>query len=226
MDPLTMLLIFGGTTLLKGGMDFFGRRSLANRQEKMANELESRYPRPEMPVFKYNVPEALYQNREMALSAYYDTLLPGQAYIENQVQGATGAAAGAITRSGGSAVDVLSALTTVYGNEQNQMARIGLAGAEMQVRDLDRVLGTNEAIAGAEATAEQIRLQQLMNKWKFEEADPYMFAMQSAARLREAQLMNNFNSLSSLGNTLGEAGSIFGYAAMSQGGFGSNAPKP
>lgn len=218
MDPITLGIV-GGATLLKGGIDYFGRRALSKKQGRMADELEARFPRPDMPVLEYNIPEQLLQNRDLALSMYYDQMLPGQAYIENQVQGATAAGAGAVMRAGGNSADVLGAISGVFQNEQEQMMRIGVAGAENQMNDLNRLMGANDKLASAEQTAEQFRLQQLMNKWKFEEADPYMFAMQSAAKLRESQQMNMFNSLTSLGNTIGDLGYAAGAYAMNGGNF-------
>lgn len=220
LDPITIsLIVAGGASLVKGGMDFFGRRGLMKKQAAAADELERRFPRPEMPVFEYQIPDELFQNRDLALSQYYDMLLPGQSFIENRIQGATAAGSRAIMDAGGGGADVLSAISRLYGAEQERMMNVGLAGAEMQVRDLDRLMGANNAITQAEMTTEQFRLNQLLNKWKFEEADPYLFAMQNAAQLRQASLGNQFNSLSALGSSLQDFGYMFATIGMN-GGFG------
>lgn len=222
IDPITLsLIVAGGASLAKGGMDFFGRRSLMRKQAAAADGLERRFPRPNMPVFEYQIPDEVYNNRDLALSQYYDMLLPGQSFIENRIQGATAAGTRSLMDAGGGGADILSAISRLYGAEQERMMNVGVAGAEMQVRDLDRLMGANNAITSAEMAAEQFRLNQLMNKWKFEEADPYLFAMQSAAQLRQASLGNQFNSLSALGSSLQDFGYMFATIGMN-GGFGGN----
>lgn len=213
MDPITIGLMLG-TSVLKGGFDYFSRKRQANKQERLAKELEAKYTRPQMPTAEYLIPKEYTENRDLALSQYYDTLIPGQSAIENNIQGATATGTAAAMRSGASSADILSVISGLNTMEQNRYQELGIAGAEMQRQDMGMLMDANQNLAGARDRKFQIDLDQRLRKWQWEEADPYMQAMQSAARLRDASNMNSFQAGQGASNALGDLAGIFAFAGM------------
>ena len=84
---------------------------------------------------EYFIPQEVQQASRMAQNDYLQKGLPGQALMENRVQGVTARAINDAKAVSSSSGDALDAVTKLYAGEQDQLRNIGLAAAQQDLQD-------------------------------------------------------------------------------------------
>lgn len=196
--------------LIMGGIGLAGKigggiaaGSIGRKQQKeglsmieAAQQLMQNTHRPEMMT-----PEAINKMVRMAQGQMHQRL-PGATHYEGQIGGATAAGMSAIKgMSAGS--ESIGAAADLYGGQMGAMRDLATQGSMYQQQGQQNYMGALQNLGQWEQQA-----------WQWNEADPYMMAMQRASQLEQYGRMNQFQGYKTRAGawaeTLGGVGDMFG----------------
>ncbi len=126
MDPVTLsLLASAGSSLIKG-ISGAAQKAKGNRMSRMAR------PQDE-------IPSAVNEYLNNAKAAAARSTLPGQDIIDQKIGGATAAGIRNATEGASSSAGLMAGIAGIRGNEQSAIADTGIAGAQMQDANKDKL---------------------------------------------------------------------------------------
>lgn len=132
----------------------------------------------------YQIPKEVFQNQEMYKAMANSSRVPGQSYIENQIGQNTAQALNASQKAAGSSADALSAVGNIQQNANNQYNELGLAGAQMQFANKDKLAQANNDVA-------DYRQQQ----FDYNQNQPYQIAFAQNQKLQDQNRQDNQNTV-------------------------------
>lgn len=137
---------------------------------------------------EYFIPQEVKQASRMAQNDYLQKGLPGQALMENRVQGVTARGINDAKAVSSSSGDALDAVTKLYSGEQDQLRNIGLAAAQQDLQDA----ATYRQQLGIDADYAE-------KKWDINTFQPYAQKYGEAKAQIAAGNMNVSSGLDSIG---------------------------
>lgn len=108
--------------------------------QSKANKINTKRP-------TYNIPKEIFQNQAMYQAMANSSRVPGQSYIENNIGQAASQAINASQRSAGSSAEALAAIGGIQQNQSNMFNELGMAGAQYQMANRDKLAMANETMA-------------------------------------------------------------------------------
>lgn len=203
MNPQTIALILGSLGLtgkIGGGLlaGSVGRKQQDEglRMIEAAEQLRGEHTRPEMMV-----PDAIRQMVDLSHGQMYQRM-PGATHYEGQIQGATAAGLSAIKGMSAGA-EGIGAVADLFGGQMGAMRDLAIGDASFRQQGQQNYLNALQGLGQWEQQA-----------WQWNEADPYMMAMQRASQLEQFGRMNQFqgfkNRAGVWGETLKGVGDMFG----------------
>ncbi len=175
MDPVTLsLLISGGTALAKTGIG----AAQAAKGRKLAKGA-----RPQA-----EIPSTVEDYLSNAKAAAASSQLPGQSAIEQRIGGSSASGIRAATEGASSSAGLMAGIAGIKGNEQNALADLGIAGAQMQDTNKQRL---QEALLKYGSYQDQ--------QFQTNKMDPYYEKAQAAQALKGAGLQNIMGGVEQLG---------------------------
>ncbi len=95
----------------------------------------------------YVIPKEVFQNQAMYQAMANSSRVPGQSQIENNINQNTSQAINASQKAAGSSADALSAIGNIQQNANNQFGDLGIAGAQLQLANKDKLAQANNDVA-------------------------------------------------------------------------------
>jgi len=174
MDPVTLSLITSaGIGAAKAGIG----AAQAAKGKRLA-----RGARPQK-----EISSSMNEYLSNAKSAAASSRLPGQDIIEQQIGGASASGIRAAQEGASSSAGLMSAIAGVKGNEQRALGDLGIAGAEMQAANKDKL--QSALLKYGQAQDEQFDINQMQ---------PFQDKAQAAQALKGAGLQNMMSGLDSV----------------------------
>jgi hypothetical protein len=188
MDPATIALI--APQLLKIGTGLFQTKS---------SEKYSKHERP-----KYEIPQAAYDEIDIAKMLASINKLPGQQATEERLASSTGAGLEAIKDVGRSSADITGAIPSILEKEQEKLTDLGTAAGQYKL-NAQRMVG--QALGNLASYQDK--------QWQLNEYMPYLSAMEAAKGLSGSGMQNIYGGISNIGGIASQAfGGNFGSLGM------------
>lgn len=130
------LAVAAGTAIYQGYTAYSQKKE---GEQKLADAKSSR------PI--YQTPNELFQNLDLAKSAYLDQRLPGQGVAENKLQSNTSQAVQLAQLYGKSPSDIAAVIAGTNENENRGFNDLSTKAAEFHVNNLEKLKNANSAIA-------------------------------------------------------------------------------
>lgn len=162
--------------------------------EGKAKKLEKSAKRP-----NYEIPQEIFQNQAMFESMANSSRIPGQAIMEENIAKSTANAIGQAQRGAASSVDALSAIGGIQQNQNDVFSNLGIAGAQMQMANKDKLAQARESTADYRQQA-----------FDYNKNQPYLLKLKQSQKYRD-QAQSQFNNIS---RDVHEFGSSVGGMAM------------
>lgn len=181
MDPLTLSMIIGGATqAFKIGDGII--------QKRKGNKLLEDNVRP-----TYNRPGEIDENLALSRLGASGIGVPGQDMIQQNMDSTLGNLGRQAKDVSGSSAEALSALTSAYGNQQVQNRELGVAGAEMQMKN-------------RELLKESLRLSASYTDQEFaaNEMQPFLDDAAAGGSLVNSGLTNVYSGIEGVGRTMSQ----------------------
>lgn len=165
--------------------DWVSKLILGQMQRKEAKKIEGTLPGMEAEQRLAYEGVRDYEDRALGVaeSLASQREIPGQSLYENKLATQTGAGMGNIMDVAGSSAAALGGVASLYGQEQNALTDLGIAGAQFY--------------AGNQAQLQDAlgrKREQEKEYWYLQKYAPYLEAKQKAEALRNAYLTNAVNS--------------------------------
>jgi hypothetical protein len=189
--------------LAGAGVKYFQGRKQVKQGEKMDREN----------VFQnYYRPQESLESLQLSKNAYNNQGVPGQQIIENNINSSAATGLDNISRNTSSSGDLLDSAIKLEANKTQQIANLGVAGAQQQERDvasLQGQLGVQSGYADKE--------------FNYNVAQPFERKAAAASALIEAGNVNKFGGIN---DALGAATSALDTAPEEQRTGAMSAPTP
>lgn len=95
----------------------------------------------------YQIPQEVFQNQAMYQAMANSSRVPGQSQIENNINQNTSQALNASQKAAGSSADALAAVGNIQQNANNEFGNLGIAGAQLQLANKDKLAQANNDVA-------------------------------------------------------------------------------
>lgn len=139
----------------------------------------------------YNIPDAATTALTLTRFNALKTQLPNQGLIENKIGSATAGGIRMATETANSPVEALSAGAAMVGNQQNALADLGIAGANMYEQNQNTLRGEYNNYAGWQE-----------KKQNWDVLQPYIVAKQKEAALNKAGAENVQHGIEGIGGSV------------------------
>lgn len=153
--------------------------------------------KPQRPTYK--IPREIAQNQAMYRAAANSTRVPGQSIIENNIKAGGANALRNINNTARNTGDILAAASQVNSNQNQAFNNLGIEGAQIQMKNRDRLANANETMA-------QYRNQ----AFDYNQNQPYMNAMARKNALIQSGAQNIAGGLNSGANSAFNASMLQG----------------
>lgn len=199
MDPVTLsLLLSAGTAAVKGG--------IGAAQYAKGKKLAKGAQRP-----TYEIPQATEDYLKNAQAMALSSQLPGQKAIEEKIGASTASGIRAAREGASSSAGLMAAIGGLKGTEQSQMADVGIAGAQYQDANKQRLQQALLQYGTAQDKAFDIN-----------QMDPYYDKAKAAESLTGAGIQNIMTGIEGLGGAAALGAGSKGQAPSSS----TGAPSP
>lgn len=145
---------------------------------------------------RYNVPNEFKNNADQASMNYYNMMMPGQTTAENKIGGTTSGNIRAVTNSGSSGSDILSAITMLDNNEKSARNGIASDAAGFHQQNLDRSLNANAQLGQQEGFKQQYDNTLTEKEYENNTLNPYLRQYQRGLQMQGAGTQNIIGGIS------------------------------
>lgn len=131
----------------------------------------------------YQIPQEVFQNQAMYQAMANSSRVPGQSQIENNINQNTSQALNASQKAAGSSADALAAVGNIQQNANNEFGKLGIAGAQLQLANKDKLAQANNDVADYRQQA-----------FDYNQNQPYQIAFAQNQKLQDQNRQDNQNT--------------------------------